>query len=202
MREIQYLEAVREALREEMLRDERVFLIGEDIGVFGGAWRVTKGLFEEFGPERVRDTPISETAIIGAAIGAAITGLKPVAEIMYMDFLTVAMDQLINHAAKIHFMTAGKLKVPMVVRTQSSLGRYSGAQHAQFFPSVFMHIPGWKVAVPSTPYDAKGLLKTAIRDENPVMFVEFSMLYPTRGPVPEDEYLIPFGVADVKREGD
>jgi len=202
MREITYAEAIREALREEMLRDERVFVLGEDVGVFGGIFTATKGLIEEFGPERVRDAPISETAIIGAAIGSALTGMKPVAEIMYMDFLNVCMDQLVNHAPKLHFMTGGILKVPMVIRTQCSLGRMLGGQHSQFLPSWFMHVPGIKVVAPSTPYDAKGLLKTAIRDDNPVLFIEFGSLYFMKGHVPDEEYLIPFEEGDIKRRGE
>jgi len=194
-------EAIREALREEMLRDECVLLLGEDIGRFGGIFKVTKGLVEEFGPERVRDTPISESAILGAALGAAMTGLRPVAEIMYMDFLNLCMDQLVNHIPKVHFMTAGQLKAPVVVRTQSSLGRFMGAQHSQLFASWFLNVPGMKVAVPSTPFDAKGLLKTAIRGENPVLFIEMGNLYAKKGMTPASEYLIPFGKAAVRREG-
>ena len=200
-REITYAQALNEALREEMRRDERVFLMGEDIGIIGGVFKVTQGLYEEFGPERVRDTPISETAIVGAAIGAAIAGMRPVAEIMYMDFLMCAGDQLINHLPKIRFMTGGKLKVPAVIRTQYGLYRYAAAQHSQFYPAFLMNIPGFYIEVPSTPYDAKGLLKSAIRDENPDIFIECAALYRIKGPVPEDEYLIPLGQADIKREG-
>jgi len=200
-REITYVQALNEALREEMRRDERVFLMGEDIGIIGGVFKVTQGLYEEFGPERVRDTPISETAIVGAAIGAAIAGMRPVAEIMYMDFLMCAGDQLINHLPKIRFMTGGKLKVPAVIRTQYGLYRYAAAQHSQFYPAFLMNIPGFYIEVPSTPYDAKGLLKSAIRDENPDIFIECAALYRIKGPVPEDEYLIPLGQADIKREG-
>lgn len=201
IREITYAEALREALREEMLRDERVFLMGEDIGLIGGVFKVTQGLYEEFGPERVRDTPISETAIVGAAIGAAIAGMRPVAEIMYMDFLMCAGDQVINHLPKIRFMSGGKLKVPAVIRTQYGLYRYAAAQHSQFYPAFLMNIPGVYVEVPSTPYDAKGLLKSAIRDENPDIFIECAALYRLRGPVPDEEYTIPLGQADIKREG-
>jgi len=201
MRKLTYAEAIREALREEMLRDENVILLGEDIGVLGGVLKVTKGLLEEFGSKRVRDTPISESAIVGAAIGSAIMGMRPVAEIMFMDFLNVCGDQLINHAGKIHFMSGGKLKVPMVIRTQSSLGKSAAAQHSQFFPAFFMNIPGMHVAVPSIPYDAKGLLKTAIRSDNPVLFIECAVLYRSEGPVPEEEYLIPFGKASIMKEG-
>lgn len=201
IREITFAEALREALREEMRRDERVFLLGEDIGIIGGVFKVTQGLYEEFGPERVRDTPISENAIVGAAIGAAIAGMRPVAEIMYMDFLMNAGDQLINHLPKMRYMSGGKLKVPAVIRTQYGLYRYAGAQHSQFFPAFLMNIPGFYVEVPSTPYDAKGLLKSAIRDENPDIFIECAALYRVKGPVPEEEYLIPLGRADVKKEG-
>jgi pyruvate/2-oxoglutarate/acetoin dehydrogenase E1 component len=202
MREITYAEALHEALREEMLRDPSVILLGEEIGVFGGAYKITRGLLDEFGPERVRDTPISEIAIAGAAVGLALTGFKPVAEIMYMDFLPISLDQLATQAAKIHFMSGGQLKVPMVLRTQYSLGRQHGSQHSQFFPSWFFQVPGLKVALPGTPYDAKGLLKSAIRDENPVLFVESGVLYRSKGEVPEEEYTIPFGQAEVKRKGD
>lgn len=198
---IRFSDAIREALREEMRRDENVFLLGEDIGRYGGIFTATKGLIDEFGSERVRDTPISETAIIGGAIGSALMGLRPVAEIMYMDFLTCAMDQLLNHAPKMSYMTGGQLKLPMVVRTQSSMGRFMGAQHSQFFPAAMMQFPGLKIALPSTPYDAKGLLKTAVRDNNPVLFVEVGQLYTKTGPVPESEYTLSFGKADVKKEG-
>lgn len=200
--EMTYADAIREALREEMLRDERVILLGEEIGVFGGAYKVTRGLLEEFGPDRVRDTPISEAAIAGVAIGAALGGLRPVAEIMYMDFLPICLDQLATQAAKMRFMSGGQLSVPMVLRTQYSLGRQHGSQHSQFFPSLFLQVPGVKVALPSTPADAKGLLKTAIRDENPVLFIESGVLYRTKGLVPDGEHLIPFGACDVKRKGD
>jgi pyruvate/2-oxoglutarate/acetoin dehydrogenase E1 component len=202
MREITYAEALREALREEMLQDPNVMLLGEEIGVFGGAYKITRGLLEEFGPERVRDTPISEIAITGTAIGLALTGFRPVAEIMYMDFLPICLDQLATQAAKMHFMSGGQLKVPMVLRTQYSLGRQHGSQHSQFFPSWFFQVPGLKVVLPGTPYDAKGLLKSAIRDENPVLFVESGVLYRTKGGVPEEEYTVPLGRADIKRKGD
>lgn len=201
MREITVREALREALREEMLRDEKVFVMGEDIAEHGGIYGVTKGLLEEFGPDRIRNTPISEQAIIGAALGAAITGMRPVAELMYIDFATVAMDQIVNQAAKIRYMFGGKVDVPLVIRTQGGGGRGSAAQHSQSLEAWFIHVPGLKVVMPSTPYDAKGLLKTAIRDNNPVMFVEQKMAYNFKGEVPEEEYLIPFGQADVKREG-
>lgn len=196
-----YLEAIREALAEEMRRDEKVFILGEDVGKYGGVFKATKGLLAEFGPERVRDTPISENAIVGAAMGASILGYRPVAEIMYMDFLNECGDQLVNHLSKIHFMTGGKLTAPVVIRTQYSLGRSTGAQHSQFFPSFYMNTPGILVATPSTPADAKGLLKTAIRGTNPVLFIESALLYSTKGEVPTQEYLIPFGKAEIKREG-
>lgn len=201
MREITYAEAIRETLREALLNDPKVFLIGEDIGAYGGAFKITQGFLEEFGPERVRDTPISEAAIVGAAIGAALMGLRPIAEIMYMDFIPICLEQLANQAAKIRFMSGGKLKVPLVVRTQYSLGRAHGAQHSQFLPAWFLQVPGLKVALPSTPRDAKGLLKQALKEENPVVYIECSLLYRTKGPVPEGDYAIPFGEADVKREG-
>jgi len=200
--ELTYADALREALREEMLRDPSVVLMGEEIGIFEGVYKVTRGLLKEFGPQRVMDTPISEAAIAGAAIGAALAGLKPVAEIMYMDFLPIALDQIATQAAKMHFMSGGKLKVPMVLRTQYSLGRVHGAQHSQFFPSMLFQVPGLKVVLPSTPHDAKGLLKAAIRDENPVVFIESGVLYKAKGPVPDGEYMIPLGQCDVKKSGD
>jgi len=202
VREITYAEAVREALRQEMLRDQNVFLIGEDVGAYGGAFKVTKGMLEEFGAERVRDTPISEAAIVGAAIGAALMGLRPVAEIMYMDFLPIGTEQLVVQAANMSLTSGGKLKVPMVVRTQYSLGRAHASQHSEFYPVWYMNVSGLKVALPSTPYDAKGMLISAIRDDNPVLFIECALLYRTKGPVPEDPYEVPLGLADVKREGD
>jgi pyruvate/2-oxoglutarate/acetoin dehydrogenase E1 component len=201
MREITYAEALREALLEEMRSDERVIVMGEDIGVYEGVFKVTKGLLKEFGEERVRDTPISENAIAGAGLGAAIAGLKPVVEIMYMDFINEAADQIVNHVPKVHFMSGGKLKVPLVIRTQFSLGRSTGAQHSQMMASLFMNTPGFHIAVPSTPYDAKGLLKAAIRGEDPVLFIECGQLYSTKGSVPDEDYTVPFGKADVKREG-
>jgi len=202
MRKIAYREALKEALREEMRRDSRVFLLGEDIGRYwGGAFKVTKGLAEEFGDERVRDTPISESAIIGAAVGAAITGMRPVAEIMFGDLTALAMDQIANQAAKIRYMFGGQAKCPIVVRTPFGAGVNIAAHHSQSLEAWFMHVPGLYVAAPSTPYDAKGLLKTAIRSDNPVVFCEHKLLYPLEGEVPEGEYTIPFGVADVKREG-
>jgi pyruvate dehydrogenase E1 component beta subunit len=203
MRKITYREALREALREEMRRDPSVFLLGEDIGKYwGGAFKVTEGLAAEFGEERVRDTPISESAIIGAAIGAAITGMRPVAEIMFGDLMALAMDQIANQAAKIHYMFGGQAKCPMVVRTPFGGGVNIAAHHSQSLEAWFMHVPGLYVAVPSTPYDAKGLLKTAIRGDNPVVFCEHKLLYPLEGEVPEEDYTVPFGIADVKREGE
>ena len=202
MRKITYREVLKEALREEMRRDPRVFLLGEDIAQFGGSYKVTQGLLDEFGPERVRNTPISEAAIVGAAVGAALTGMRPVAELMYVDFCGIAMDQIANQAAKNRYMFGGKAKVPMVLRTQGGTGRSSAAQHAQSLEAWFIHIPGLKVVMPATPYDAKGLLKTAIRDDNPVIFIEHKLLYPETGEVPEEEVLVPLGVAEVKRAGE
>jgi len=202
MRKIAYREALKEALREEMRRDSRVFLLGEDIGRYwGGAFKVTKGLAEEFGDERVIDTPISESAIVGAAVGAAITGMRPVAEIMFGDLTTLAMDQIANQAAKIRYMFGGQAKCPIVIRTPFGAGVNIAAHHSQSLEAWFMHVPGLYVAVPSTAYDAKGLLKTAIRSDDPVVFCEHKLLYPLEGEVPEEEYTIPFGIADIKREG-
>jgi pyruvate/2-oxoglutarate/acetoin dehydrogenase E1 component len=200
-RDITYAEAIREALRQEMVRDKSVFLMGEDIGVYGGAFGVTVGLLEEFGEERVRDTPISEAVIAGAAAGAALTGMHPVAEIMFMDFTTLAMEQLVNQAAKTRYMFGGRAKVPMVLRTPAGSGTGAAGHHSQSFEAWFVHVPGIKVVMPSTPYDAKGLLISAIRDQNPIMFVEQKLLYRTKGPVPEEEYTVPLSVADVKRQG-
>lgn len=201
MREITYSQAITEALEEEMRRDPKVFLMGEDIGILGGIFSVTKGLLSKFGPERVRDTPISENAIIGAALGAAILGFHPVVEIMYWDFLNECGDQLVNHLPKMHFMSGGKLRAPVTIRTQFSVGRYTGAQHSQFSPAFYMNTPGLLIAVPSTPFDAKGLLKTAIRGENPTIFAECASLYRQKGPISDEECLIPFGKADVKADG-
>lgn len=196
-----YREAIREALREEMRRDERVFLLGEDIGVYGGIFAVTQGLLDEFGEERVRDTPISEAAIAGAAIGAAMVGMRPVAEIMFVDFTTIALDQIVNQAAKMRYMTGGKAKVPVVIRTTTGTGRRAAAQHSQSLEAWHAHVPGLKVVMPSTAADAKGLLKSAIRDDNPVIFIEHKLLYAQKGEVPEGEFLVPLGKADVKRQG-
>ena len=201
MRELSYAEAIREALRQEMQRDERVFIIGEDVGVYGGAFGVTLGLVEEFGEERVIDTPISELGIAGAITGAALTGMRPVGEIMFMDFTTLAAEQLVNQAAKIRFMFGGKVKVPFVLRTPAGSGTGAAAQHSQSLENWFVHVPGLKVVMPSTPYDAKGLLLASIRDDNPVIFVEHKLLYKVKGPVPEEPYTIPLSTAEVKREG-
>lgn len=201
MREITYREALREGLQEEMRRDERVFLLGEDIAEFGGTYKVTEGLLAEFGPERVRNTPISETAIVGAALGAALLGMRPVAELMYIDFSTVAMDQIANQIAKIRYMFGGKAKASLVIRTQGGAGRSSGPQHAQSLEAWFCHTPGLMVVMPSTPYDVKGLIKESIRNDNPVVFIEHKLLYNEKGPVPEEEYLVPIGKADIKRKG-
>jgi pyruvate/2-oxoglutarate/acetoin dehydrogenase E1 component len=201
MAEKAYWEAIRDALREEMLRDERVFVLGEDVAIYGGAYGATRGLYEEFGPERVRDTAISEAAITGAAVGAAMTGMRPVAEIMYMDFMTIAMDQFVNQGAKNRYMFGGKTTVPMVLRTEMGAGRGIAAQHSQSLEAWFLHAPGILIAAPSTPADAKGLLKTAIRDDNPVLFLEHKMLYNAKGDVPDGDYTIPLGVAAVRREG-
>lgn len=202
MREITFVEALREALREEMKRNDKIIILGEDVGKYGGVYRVTQGLIEEFGENRVLDTPISEIAIVGAAIGAALGGLKPIAEIMYMDFAMIAMDQIVTQAAKMRFMSGGQLKVPIVIRTQYSLGRAHGSQHSQFYPSWFVNSPGIKVVLPSTPYDAKGLLKSSIRDDNPVLFIECGVLYRSKGYVPEEEYTIPLGKAEIKKRGE
>ncbi len=200
-REITYANAIKEAMCEEMRGDENVFLMGEDVGVYGGAFGISVGMIEEFGEERIRDTPISEAAIAGAAAGAAVTGMRPIAEIMFSDFNTIAMDQLVNQAAKMRYMFGGKAKVPMVLRTPGGSGTGAAAQHSQSLEAWFCHVPGLKVVVPSTPYDAKGLLKAAIRDDNPVMFFEQKLLYRKKGHVPQEEYIVPLGKADIKREG-
>jgi len=203
MREILYREAISEALREEMTRDDMVFIMGEDVGKMGGVFQATAGLFETFGPERVRDTPLSEAAIAGAALGSALVGLRPVAEIMFVDFTGIAMDQIANQCAKIHFMTGGKAIAPLVIRTQGGVGFGDAAQHSQSLEAWHTHVPGLKVVMPSTPADAKGLLKASIRDDNPVIFIEHKLLYQSKGPVPEDkDYLVSLGQADIKREGD
>jgi len=199
-REIFYWEALNEAISEEMAKNPNVFCLGEDVGLYGGAYRVTKGLFEKY-PDRIIDTPISEAAIAGACIGSSMTGMRPIGEIMYIDFSTIAMDQLVNHAAKNRYMFGGKTVVPMVMRTQGGTGRSIAAHHSQSLESMYLHFPGIYVVMPSTPYDAKGLLKTAIADNNPILFIEHKMLYSTKGIVPEEEYYIPLGKADIKRQG-
>jgi pyruvate dehydrogenase E1 component beta subunit len=201
MRELTYAEALNEALRQKMESDERVFLIGEDIGVYGGAFAVTNGLINEFGPERVIDTPISEAAITGACIGAALTGMLPVGEIQFMDFITLSMEQLVLQAAKIRFMFGGNATVPMVLRTPSGSGTGAAAQHSESLENWFVHVPGLKVVMPSSPYDAKGLLISAIEDENPVIFIEHKLLYRTKGHVPEEMYRVPLSQTRVVREG-
>jgi len=201
--EISYQEAIREALREEMERDAHVFLLGEDIGKHGGAFGVTRTLYDQFGSERVRNTPICENTIAGAAAGAAMVGMRPVVELMFADFSGLAMDQICNQAAKLRFMTGGQCKIPMVVRMPQGggAGKSTAAQHSQSLEVWYAHIPGLKVVMPSTPYDAKGLLKAAIRDDNPVIFFEQKFLYSFRGLVPDDDYVLPLGKCDVKREG-
>ena len=202
MRELTYSEAIREAMCEEMRRDPTVFLFGEDVGAFGGVWGVSAGMLAEFGEERVRDTPISEIAIIGAGLGAALAGMRPIAEIMFGDFLMCAGDQLVNQAAKARFMSGGKANVPLTIRVTSGAPGSAAAQHSQSPEAWFMNVPGLKIVTPATPADAKGLLKTAIRGVDPVLFFEPKMLYATRGPVPEDpDFTVPFGVANVLREG-
>jgi len=202
VRELTLGEAIREALAEELRRDSRVFILGEDIAEAGHPFKVLTGLVSEFGPERILDTPISEAGFTAVAVGAAMTGMRPVVDIMFGDFVTLTMDQMVNQAAKIHYMSGGKWKVPMVMRTTLGATRRSAAQHSQSLHAWFCHIPGLKVVMPSTPYDAKGLLKTAIRDENPVVFFEDKMMYRLKGPVPTEEYTIPLGVADIRRAGD
>jgi len=184
-----------------MRRDTNVFIMGEDVGLYGGAYGATRGLFDEFGPERVRDTPISEATIGGSAVGAAMSGMRPIAEIMYVDFTPLAMDQIANQGAKNRYMFGGKTTVPMVVRTEGGAGRSIAAHHSQSLEALWIHFPGIYVVMPSTPYDAKGLLKAAVRDDNPVMFIEHKMLYGLEGYVPDEDYIIPYGVADIKREG-
>ncbi len=201
IRQISYAQALQEALSEEMQRDERIFVMGEDVGLYGGAYGATRGLWEAYGDWRVIDTPISEATIAGAAVGAAMTGMRPVAEIMYVDFTPLAMDQIANQGAKNRYMFGGRTRVPMVIRTEGGAGRAIAAHHSQSLESLWTHFPGIHVVMPATPYDAKGLLKAAIREDNPVMFIEHKMLYKTKGPVPEEDYVIPFGVADIKRQG-
>jgi pyruvate dehydrogenase E1 component beta subunit len=202
VRELTMAEAVREALSEEMRRDPSVFIMGEDVAEAGTPFKVLSGMVEEFGKSRVIDTPISEPGFTGIGVGAAMTGLRPVVDIMFGDFLTLIMDQLVNQAAKVHYMSGGAWKVPMVLRTTLGASRRSAAQHSQSLQAWLSHVPGLKVVLPSTPYDAKGLLKTAIRDDNPVIFFEDKMMFRLKGPVPVEDYTIPFGVADIKREGE
>ena len=201
-REITLAEAVNEALAEEMRRDSRVCVLGEDVAEAGTPFKVLSGLVQEFGTKRVIDTPISEAGFTGLAVGAAMTGMRPVVDIMFGDFICLTMDQMVNQAAKVHYMSGGKWKVPMVMRTTLGAARRSAAQHSQSLHAWFSHIPGLKVILPSTPYDAKGLLKSAIRDDNPVVFFEDKMMFKLKGPVPAEEYTIPLGSADVKREGE
>ncbi|RPJ11220.1 MAG: hypothetical protein EHM36_01890, partial [Deltaproteobacteria bacterium] len=191
MKKVTFREALNQAMDEEMARDDKVFLIGEDIGLYGGVFGVTKGLIKKYGPKRVRQTPISESALIGAAIGAAMLGLRPVAEIMYFDFIAVCMDQVINQMAKIRYMSDGQLKVPMVIRSQAGGGRGKGPQHSQYMEGILFHVPGIKIVAPSTPYDAKGLMKSAIRDDDPVLFIDNAFLYNMEGEIPEEEYTVP-----------
>src|SRR5450755_2027861 len=202
IRELTFAQAIREALDEEMRRDTTVFIMGEDVAEAGTPFKVLSGLLEEFGKERVVDTPISEAGFTGLAVGAAMTGMRPEVDIMFGDFVTLTMDQLVNQAAKVHYMSGGKWKVPMVMRTTMGATRRSAAQHSQSLHAWFCHVPGLKVVLPSTPYDAKGLLKAAIRDENPVIFFEDKMMYKLKGPVPAEDYTVPLGVADIKRLGE
>ena len=201
MKDIRYIRAITEALHEEMARDENVFIIGEDVGAGNGAFSATRGLFQEFGERRVKDTPISESAFVGVAFGAATTGLRPVVEIMFMDFLTVCMDQIVNQIAKARYMFGAQFKVPLTIRTPAGTGGSTGPQHSQSLEAWFTHVPGLKVLMPSTVYHIKGLLKSSIRDDNPVLFIEHKGLYALKGTIPEKEYTIPLGKADIKREG-
>ena len=201
MKKIMYREAVSSALAEEMRKDEKIFVMGEDVAIIGGVYKATKGLLEEFGPQRVRNTPLSELAILGTATGAAMCGARPVAEIMHVDFIGCGFDIVLNQMSKMCYKTNGQVHVPLVIRTQCGRGRSNGCTQSQSLESLFVHIPGLKVVMPSTPYDVKGLLKSAIRDNNPVIFIEHKGLYQTKGEVPEEEYLIPLGQADVKKEG-
>ncbi len=201
MAELRYREALNAALREELERDETVLIMGEDIGVFNGAFKVTQGLLEDFGEKRVRDTPISENTIVGVGVGAAMTGLRPVVELMTVNFSLLAMDQIVNHMATIHYMFGGQVTVPMVVRMPQGAGHQLGPTHSHCLEAIYLHVPGMLLAVPSTPADAKGLLKSAIRDENPVVFIEHESLYGLKGEVPDEEHLVPFGQAAIRREG-
>ena len=202
MREIYYSHANREAMSQEMERDASVFLLGEDIAGYGGAFKVTQGLVEQFGPARVRNTPISENSIVGVGVGAAITGMRPIVDIMFQDFITLAMDQIVNHAAKFHYMYGNQPRVPLVIRTPAGGGRNYGPTHSQSLEAWFMHVPGIKICAPSNAYDAKGLLISAIRDDNPVLFIESKLLYGVKGEVPEESYTVPLGEAKVVREGE
>jgi pyruvate dehydrogenase E1 component beta subunit len=197
-----FQQALNHALKLEMERDPTIYIAGEDVGVFGGSFGVTHGLLDTFGPKRVRDTPITESAIIGTAVGAAAAGLRPVAELMFVDFIGVSFDQLYNQAAKMKYMFGGKARIPLTLRASCGAGLGAAAQHSQCLEAWFMHVPGLKVVMPSTPYDAKGLLISSIRDDNPVVFLEHKMLYAMQGEVPEESYTIPIGKADIKREGD
>lgn len=201
MARITYREALNQALREELERDERVFIMGEEVGNFGGAFKVTDGLLAVYGEKRVRDTPISELTIVGSGIGAAMGGLKPIVELMTVNFSLLAMDQIVNHASKIHYMFGGHAKVPIVIRAPQGAGHQLGAQHSQSFEAYFLHSPGLRVVIPATPADAKGLLKTCVRQENPVIFLEHESLYSVKGEVPEGEHLVPLGKANVLRVG-
>ncbi|HZW57559.1 MAG TPA: alpha-ketoacid dehydrogenase subunit beta [Nitrososphaerales archaeon] len=201
MPEMNLRAAIREALKEEMAREPRTIVMGEDVGAAGGVFKVTQGLFEQFGEERVRDTPISETAIVGCAVGAAVTGLKPIVEIMFADFNALCVEQIGNLAAKYRYLSGGQVEVPIVIRSATGAGIGFGAQHSQNIEAWFMQTPGIKIAVPSTPYDAKGLMKSAIRGRDPVLFLEHKLCYPIKGDVPSDDYEIPFGLADIKRKG-
>ncbi len=201
MPEITYREALRQALRYQLLNDERVFFMGEDIGAYGGSYAVTKGFLEEFGDRRVKDTPIAESVVVGAGIGAAMAGLKPMVELMTINFSLLAIDQIVNNASKLHYMSNGQINVPIVIRMAGGAGSQLGAQHSQSLEGWYAHVPGLKVVVPATPYDAKGLLMTAFDDENPVIFIEHTALYTTKGEVPSDPYRLPFGKAEVYRQG-
>ena len=201
MKVMTYCEALREATREEMVRNKSVYLIGEDIGRWGNLFGASKGLLNEFGPGQVKDAPISEAAMAGCAVGSAAMGMRPIVEIMYIDFISIAMDQIVNYAAKYHQLSCGTVKMPIVFRTQGGVGMRNSSQHSQSLENWFVNVPGLITVMPSTPYDIKGLLKSAIRNDNPVVFIEHKSLYFTKGEVPEKEYLVPLGVADIKREG-
>ncbi len=201
MRKITYGQAIKEAMHEEMIRDSSVFVLGEDMGIMGSVFGLTKGFLEEFGPLRVLDTPISENGFMGMSVGAAMRGLRPIVELMYVDFAPICLDPIVNQAAKMRYMTGGQISIPMVIRAPGGSGRRNAGQHSQSLEALFTHFPGLKVVAPGTPYDAKGLLKSAIRDDDPVVFIEHKILYASKGEVPEEEYLIPLGKADIKRSG-